>query len=760
MTIPSTPRKAGPYTGTGVQTTWPFTFKVFAETDLEVTIADTLGVETVLSLGQYTVTLNPNQETSPGGTVTYALPNGSKLTVTGNLPYDQPLDLPSGGNFSPLALENELDRLTMQVQQLREQVGRAIQVSVTTGADVGLPAPSANALIGWDTDAQTLQNFPLESLATAVSFATYRFNTFTGDGVTTQFVLEADPATLGNMDVAVDGVTFTPGVDYTLVAGVCVFTAPPSNGAEILVRYGQGLPSGVTDANDVSYLPAGTGAVATNVQTKLRESVSVKDFGADGTALTAAFAAMPATNGVLEIPGGVVVDLGGTDVAFPSGKTKFHITGAGRIKNGAIVFDNLGEVDGRISNVNFRNDTWVAGVTSNTFAIKISRTRRLNISSCSFDQLDQPVYLAPHPSATFHSTAMINVVNCTFNEVNFAYTQLQDAGIPVSTFTVNDVSFTNNVINNCYKSHVHFHCIDGINISNNVCFMSGSNATKEYNVRITALNDQVMITNNQFFESGLDAIRLTDAKRCVITGNNIIWAGSKAPASGVKIDGAQLTEAVINGNNISGFSEHGVDVLGTNAVSVLVTGNNLKYGNAVYYGATDLNTIPHYAVKQTNNVISLRYHGNTTNVDYLVGPAGAGERFAQNEDGSGVAAIRRTVSVTGANTPIIRLGSAKYTSQTAYSGLVMVQAKTSSGSWTTNNAASYLLFVTKAQTNSACAVVSSAGLTAGSSATWPSFTWSIDTTNNELEATPVGSTTGGFTFSMTAIGDLSFVNLP
>ena len=42
-------------------------------------------------------------------------------------------------------------------------------------------------------------------------------------------------------------------------------------------------PSG---SNSVGYLPAGTGAVASTVQTKLRESVSVKDFGATGDGVT------------------------------------------------------------------------------------------------------------------------------------------------------------------------------------------------------------------------------------------------------------------------------------------------------------------------------------------------------------------------------------------------------------------------------------------------------------------------------------------
>lgn len=49
----------------------------------------------------------------------------------------------------------------------------------------------------------------------------------------------------------------------------------------------------VTDADLITYTPAGTGAVATTVQSKLRESVSVKDFGAvgDGTDQTTALLA-------------------------------------------------------------------------------------------------------------------------------------------------------------------------------------------------------------------------------------------------------------------------------------------------------------------------------------------------------------------------------------------------------------------------------------------------------------------------------------
>lgn len=153
MTIPSTTRKAGPLLGTGSQTAWPFAFKVFATSDVAVTIANAAGVETLLVLNtDYSITLNSNQETSPGGTVTYpisgsALASGSVIVIVGDLDYDQPLDLPPGGNFSPIAIENQLDRTSMQLQQLAEQMTRTVKVPVTSEDSGQLSADLADGII-------------------------------------------------------------------------------------------------------------------------------------------------------------------------------------------------------------------------------------------------------------------------------------------------------------------------------------------------------------------------------------------------------------------------------------------------------------------------------------------------------------------------------------------------------------------------------------------------------------------------------------
>lgn len=65
-------------------------------------------------------------------------------------------------------------------------------------------------------------------------------------------------------------------------------------------------------SNTVEYLPAGTGAVATTVQTKLRESMSVKDFGAVGDGTT------DDTSAIQTAIDAVFASGGGT-VYFPAG---------------------------------------------------------------------------------------------------------------------------------------------------------------------------------------------------------------------------------------------------------------------------------------------------------------------------------------------------------------------------------------------------------------------------------------------------------
>ena len=87
--------------------------------------------------------------------------------------------------------------------------------------------------------------------------------------------------------------------------GSVVYSAPAAT-----ERYSDVVVGGV-NASEVTYNPAGTGAVATTVQAKLRETVSVKDFGAVGDGVTddtaAIQAALDAHANVFFPPGAYVI---------------------------------------------------------------------------------------------------------------------------------------------------------------------------------------------------------------------------------------------------------------------------------------------------------------------------------------------------------------------------------------------------------------------------------------------------------------------
>lgn len=171
MTVPSTARYAGPYFGDGSLVSFPFVFKVFAAEDVAIALTNADGVEqTGLTLdSDFLVTLNADQETTPGGSVQYAvagvatpLPADWTLAITGEgLPFDQPTDLPSGGNFRAEEVEASLDRLEMQIQNLRAGLARALLIRPTSyagGAALTLPAPEDQTVLGWE--GTTLRNYP------------------------------------------------------------------------------------------------------------------------------------------------------------------------------------------------------------------------------------------------------------------------------------------------------------------------------------------------------------------------------------------------------------------------------------------------------------------------------------------------------------------------------------------------------------------------------------------------------------------------
>ena len=287
MTISSTTRIAGPFIGNGTASVFPFTFKVFAAADLDVVRLNTsTGIETTLVLNSdYSVTLNGDQNTNPGGNITLlagALATGYTLVITSDIANLQPTDLTNQGGFYPEVITDALDRATIQIQQISDIGDRTLKIPITDGSlNMELPtaAQRANSFLSFDANG-------LPSVVTAGSSgapATITRQVFSGTGSQTVFTLASDPGALGNSAQVYIGGVYQQRSTYTIAGTTLTFSQAPVAGTDN-IEFVNFLTSsiGATSADLVTYTPAGSGAVARSAASKFGDTVNVKDFGAVG----------------------------------------------------------------------------------------------------------------------------------------------------------------------------------------------------------------------------------------------------------------------------------------------------------------------------------------------------------------------------------------------------------------------------------------------------------------------------------------------
>mgnify|MGYP003136104452 FL=1 len=142
MTINSTTRKTNPLVGNGNTHTYPFAFKVFTDADVVVKkLEASTSIETTLTLGasnDYIVTLNADQNSNPGGSITLKsggnnqnLASGFSIVITSALEPLQGTDLTNQGGFYPEVINDALDKAVILHQQQQEKLDRSISFSLT-----------------------------------------------------------------------------------------------------------------------------------------------------------------------------------------------------------------------------------------------------------------------------------------------------------------------------------------------------------------------------------------------------------------------------------------------------------------------------------------------------------------------------------------------------------------------------------------------------------------------------------------------------
>lgn len=330
MTIQSTTRKVQ-FLGNGVATSFPFTFKAFTTADFQATKTSTTGVDTALVLNtNFSVALNADQNASPGGTVTYPisgspLANGEKLTILTAIAQKQNTDITNNGGFYPQVIEDEFDYLTILSQQLQEIADRTLKIpsSDNVAANAfGNAATRANTIVGFDSTGQPYTATPA-SLGVLTAYGTANTDQVVATAGQTAFTLSANPGTINNLDITLDGVTLLPSTDFTWSGTTVTLLTGALVGQRFAARYMQGLPTTGVSNGSVVDASLAAGSVISGIEKTFERTTAeisagvvptnfgylpgdVRRYGADATGVADSTAAIQAAVNVAGVSGGIV----------------------------------------------------------------------------------------------------------------------------------------------------------------------------------------------------------------------------------------------------------------------------------------------------------------------------------------------------------------------------------------------------------------------------------------------------------------------
>ena len=287
-------------------------------------------------------------------------------------------------------------------------------------------------------------------------------------------------------------------------------------------------PSG---SNSVGYLPAGASAVATTVQTKLRESVSVKDFGAVGDGFTDDTAAIQ-----LAITAGA-----GKELYFPA--ATYIISSALTIvsANTRLVGDGFGTVIKNTSLTGhalkfFPNNTTATSVFLNSCGIAdmqiysaVNKTAGAGVYAlqCNGFRLDR-VQITNHPEGLLVSGGQLNV----FNAPTIFASSAVLTGAPVANSQAVrfcEAPIDGGLYQNCYTCEV-------TNIQ------VGANRCLDKSIRIESC-DGLHITNGYISAAYSDEVFIK-----VVTAAQYV---ANLAFENVYLDGVGMAAAPVNRNGIN-----------------------------------------------------------------------------------------------------------------------------------------------------------------------------------------------------------------
>lgn len=477
-----------------------------------------------------------------------------------------------------------------------------------------------------------------------------------------------------SLSVYIDGVNQYVGDSYLETdSDTVTFTAGLHVGAEVKFTTAIQTSPGATDASNVSYTPPFTGSVPTNVENKLAQYVSVKDFGAVGDGVADDTAAIQACYDACP---GFIIDHGNGSTFLITSTLNLYsgseYTGRAVIKaadnaliTGAMMLGTSVtdtkvsdlEFDGNANNSGADYGVWFNGGARNTVSsVYIHDTAQAGIvlqseaeSTASANTLkncgransvtgaaatDNHGVMAYSIGATpcLNITIMGNMIDTAYRKGITTYSAAP--GI------IKNVLITNNVVTNCGLGAIYTGNApggtpqDGVVISGNVLRDSYANLqlidlinSVASNNAISAINSpygiyiynssQLVVSANSIASPdthGIFSDSATTSANLTIAGNLVIKANAGVNPFGAGIHLVNTVESVISANSVfdaDGNMTHGVIEAGSSDYNVVLA-NNVRDATAANYLIIGANT---QLVSQSSSLSGFNINVPRTTVD-------------------------------------------------------------------------------------------------------------------------------------------------